>query len=77
MFNATIKFDPNSYSKTVDRTIYMSPDTVGECLVGIKGKLYSVMELKQDLLHLKSDKWIVTLDMCRDERNRQHEVYVK
>ena len=81
MFNATIEMDTNCYSKTygktVDKTIHTSPDTVGDCLVGIKGKLYSVMELKQDLLQLKSDNWIVTLDMCRDGRSRQNEVHVK
>ena len=37
-------------------------------MVGVKGKLYSVMELKQELLSLKSERWTITLDMCRDRR---------
>eukprot|EP00092_Neocalanus_flemingeri_P014903 GFUD01016095.1.p1 GENE.GFUD01016095.1~~GFUD01016095.1.p1 ORF type:complete len:561 (-),score=139.18 GFUD01016095.1:3-1559(-) len=78
VFNASIELDPNCYSKTVDETIYMSSETVGDCMVGIKGKLYSVMELKQDLLKLKSERWTVTLDMCRDRRGGMgHKVHVE
>ena len=66
VFNASVELDPHSYSSTAEETIYMSSDTVGDCMVGIKGKLYSVMELKQELLSLKSTRW--TLDMCRDRR---------
>ena len=69
VFNATIELDPNSYTRTVDETIYESADPVGECLVGIKGKLYSVMELKHDLLKLKTETLTLTLDMCRDSRS--------
>ena len=68
VFNALIELDPNYYRKTVEETIFMSSDTVGDCMVGIKGKLYSVMELKQELLNLKSGRWTITLDMCRDRR---------
>ena len=47
-------------------------------MVGIKGKLFSVMELKQELLTLKSERWIITLDMCRDRRGGvQHRVQVE
>ena len=47
-------------------------------MVGTKGKLYSVMELKQDILNLKSERWTVTLDMCRDRRGgMQHKVLVE
>ena len=78
VFNASIEMDLDSYSRTVDETTYMSSETVGDCLVGIKGKLYSVMELKQELLMLKSDRWTVTLDMCRDrKRGMQHRVHVQ
>ena len=42
-FNASIELDPHSYCRTAEETIYMSSDTVGDCIVGIKGKLYSVM----------------------------------
>ena len=54
MFNASIVLDPHSYSKSAEETIYMSSDTVGDCMVGVKGKLYSVMELTQEILNLKS-----------------------
>ena len=52
----------------MDELVYFSYETVGDCMVGIKGKLFSVMELKQELLNLKSSVWTITLDMCRDRR---------
>ena len=78
VFNASIELDPHSYSRTTEGTIYMSSDTVGDCMVGVKGKLYSVMELKQDVLKLKSERWTISLDMCRDMRGgKQQRVHVK
>ena len=42
----------------------------GDCLIGTGGKLYPVVELKQDLLKLNCAAWTVTLDMCRTDGNR-------
>ena len=56
MFNASVELDPHSYSRTAEETLYMSSDTVGDCMVGVKGKLCSVLELKQELLNLKSTR---------------------
>ena len=78
VFNASIEFNQHSFSRSADETVYLSADTVGDCMVGVRGKLYSVMELKQQLLKLKSDRWTVSLDMCRDMRGgMQQRVYVK
>ena len=68
MFNACFEFNQHSYHKSVDETVYLSPDSVGDCMVGVSGKLYSVMDLKHQLLKLKSEKWTISLDMCRDVR---------
>ena len=68
MFNASIEFNQHSFLKSADETVYMSTDSVGDCMVGVRGKLYSVMDLKHQLLKLKSERWTMSLDMCRDAR---------
>jgi len=40
---------------------------VGECLVGTSGKLYSIHDLKSDLLNLNAETIIITVDCCRSE----------
>ena len=68
VFNACIEFNQHILQKSADETVYMSTDTVGDCMVGVRGKLYSVMDLKHQLLKLKSERWTISLDMCRDAR---------
>ena len=63
-----IKIDQNSYRKDLEEQIFYANDTVGDCMVGVKGMLYPVMQLKSELLNLKSSWWTMTLDMCRDRR---------
>ena len=41
--------------------------THGDCMIGSSGKLYTVDELKSDLLKLNCSSLTVTLDMCRNE----------
>ena len=52
----------------------------GDCMIGSSGKLYSVEELKCDLLKLNCPSITVTLDMCRNEmrsRSRSKENMVR
>ena len=76
-YNATVQLDKENYTRTLTdeefETVYSTnPESVayGDCLIGTGGKLYPVVELKQDLLRLGCSKWTVTLDMCRNEGNR-------
>ena len=41
--------------------------THGDCMIGSSGKLYTVDELKSDLLNLNCSSLTVKLDMCRHE----------
>ena len=37
----------------------------GDSLVGITGKLFSVELIKRKILEISSERWTLTLDMCR------------
>ena len=72
-----MQLDKDNYTRTLTdkefETVYATnPGSVsyGDCLIGTGGKLYPVVELKQDLLKLSCSKWTVTLDMCRNEGTR-------
>ena len=72
IYNATVRLDKHNYTrKLTDEGFEMvnATDSVshGDCIIGTSGKLYPVVELKQDLLQLKCASWTVTLDMCRND----------
>ena len=48
-------------------TTYQAKDDIlsGDCLVGTKGKLLPVEVIKRKVLELTSERWTLTLDMCR------------
>ena len=75
--NATVQLDKNNYTRTLTdkefETVYATKTesvSYGDCLIGTAGKLYPVVELKQDLLKMKCKTWTITLDMCRSEASR-------
>jgi hypothetical protein len=75
--NATVQLDKNNYTRTLTdqefETVYATKTesvSYGDCLIGTSGKLYPVVELKQDLLKMKCKTWTITLDMCRSEASR-------
>ena len=75
--NATVQLDKNNYTRTLTdkefETVYATKTesvSYGDCLIGTAGKLYPVVELKQDLLKMKCRTWTITLDMCRSEASR-------
>ena len=43
---------------------------LGDSLVGTGGTLLAVEKLKRRLLGLPSDRWTLTLDMCRNTRGQ-------
>ena len=59
--NATIEVDSK---KKVGVTPY------GDCLVGCNGSLYSVHDLKQELLKCNPGRLVLTLDSCRNTNSR-------
>ena len=68
VFNARLTADPHSYTQSGLERVYTTDDTVGDCLVGVRGKLAPVLQLKHALLRLKAERWTLTLDCCRDRR---------
>ena len=49
-----------------DDTTYATSSPYSDCLVGITGELYSVHDLKHDLVNSKAKRIFITLDCCRD-----------
>ena len=44
--------------------------SVGDCLVGCDGKLFSVHDLKLELINCKPDRLTLTLDCCRSRSRK-------
>ena len=67
--NASVHFDSGS----ADGEKFESDDPVGDCLVGAGSdpKLYSVHDLKHDLVGSSAKRIITTLDCCRTKRTER------
>ena len=72
-----MQFDKHNFSRKLTNAGFetVNPakhDSVtGDCMIGSSGNLYTVDQLKYDLLKLDCKHITITLDMCRDEnRNR-------
>eukprot|EP00092_Neocalanus_flemingeri_P015201 GFUD01016420.1.p1 GENE.GFUD01016420.1~~GFUD01016420.1.p1 ORF type:complete len:354 (-),score=72.01 GFUD01016420.1:6-1067(-) len=49
---------------------YEAVSPTGDCMVGVSGELYPVLELKHELLACNPARLIVTLDCCRNSAGR-------
>ena len=71
--NVTVQIDQHNFTRKLTDVGFetVNPAKVdsmtGDCMIGSSGKLYSVEELKCDLLKLSCPSVTVTLDMCRNE----------
>ena len=69
--NANIKLNMWTYEKCLEgdtaHTIHQAREDSpsGDCLVGTTGTLFPVEAVKRRILELISEKWTMTLDMCR------------
>jgi len=63
--NANIEIDPHACTVEEDRITYHSLTPSGGCMVGCSGELYSVHDLKQELLKCSPQTFTLTLDCCR------------
>ena len=66
--NATVKFDPNEYTKDQDGKKFDTTAAFGDCMVATGGKLYSAHDLRHELVDCQPDRVVITLDCCRDRR---------
>jgi len=66
--NARVSFDPNVQIRDREGKKFSTSEPYGDSMVncGPDGDLYSVHDLKHDLVRRKPDKIVVTLDCCRD-----------
>eukprot|EP00092_Neocalanus_flemingeri_P007658 GFUD01008269.1.p1 GENE.GFUD01008269.1~~GFUD01008269.1.p1 ORF type:complete len:818 (+),score=184.90 GFUD01008269.1:27-2480(+) len=71
VFNAKHEAHMGNYTRYFEgdaaHTTYQAKDDIisGDCLVGTKGKLFPVEVIKRKVLELTSDRWTLTIDMCR------------
>ena len=72
-----MEIDPNSYTKKDGKTFVDGVTPSGDCMVGSDGDLYSVHDLKHELLECNPDRLTVTLDCCRSSRKRKSKEYIR
>ena len=62
------QFDPKTFTKDKDGKKVDTDAPYGDCIVDCNGDLYSVHDLKHELVGSQTGKIVVTLDCCRDKR---------
>ena len=71
IYNANIELNKWNYRRhfegdTAFTNYQVKDDTAtGDCMVGTTGKLCPVELIKRKVLYLLSERWTMTLDMCR------------
>jgi len=64
--NAKVEIDPQSYTVEDNRRTFVGVTPTGGCMIGCKGELYSVHDLKLELLKCIPTYLTLTLDCCRN-----------
>ena len=73
VYNANIEAYMDTYERdpAASRTSYQAKDNIyGDCLVGTTGDFFPVEVIKRKVLELNSERWTLTLDMCRGHFTR-------
>ena len=70
------KIDTTNYRRYLDTeaemfvTKYQTDNEMGDCMLGVEGARCSVGIVKRKLLDIRSERWTLTLDMCRSGGTR-------
>jgi hypothetical protein len=59
-----VEIDPE---QKIDEKTFVALNPTGGCMIGSTGQLYSVHDLKLELLKCKPEKLTLTLDCCRNK----------
>ena len=63
--NAMVQIDPDSFEMEDGEKTFVGVNPTGGCMIGCSGDLYSVHDLKLELLKCNPGKLTLTLDCCR------------